>query len=307
VSRAPLSLRAACRLIQAAGRAVEIWCPGIPGCPRFRLHSELTAVALKEKVAAAATGSGDERGLYFGGSRRIGTRTREHHGKWTAERRGFPASARRGAKRALELAEAGEAGGRKRRRAAAGAAAPAAEAGAHAGIVVGVYYASLNRRPNDRHSVSARVTSLPGRALSRACAVQIEDMETEVAGMGEQGRAKAARTEKEAAEWKQLVAQFLRSAGSAKQEVVPHFLFQNTHTVSGLGGGGRTAGYLHVCAEQDLDAAMSYCARPAMQCAQMRELRLVLRVQASQRLTGPCPSRGGGSRRRWARMPSRRT
>ena len=58
-----------------------------------------------------------------------------------------------------------------------------------------------------------------------------------------------------------------------KQEVVPHFLFQNTHTVSGLGGGGRTAGYLHVCAEQDLDAAMSYCARPAMQCAQMRELR----------------------------------
>eukprot|EP01045_Picozoa_sp_COSAG04_P001304 COSAG04_NODE_42_length_32379_cov_41.656691_27_plen_133_part_00 len=71
--------------------------------------------------------------------------------------------------------------------------------------------------------------------------------------MGERSRAK------DAAKFKAMVAQFLRSAGvSTDAEVVRNFLILNTQTVSGLGGGGRSAGYLHVCAPRDLDAAMTY-------------------------------------------------
>ena len=80
-------------------------------------------------------------------------------------------------------------------------------------------------------------------------------METRAAGLSESNRAKA-----DAEEFQLIVTQFLRENAGISDDapVVRDFLFQNTHTVSGLGGGGRSAGYLHVCAAADLDHAKAY-------------------------------------------------
>ncbi len=71
------------------------------------------------------------------------------------------------------------------------------------------------------------------------CIAQIEEMETRAAGLGESNRAKA-----DAEEFQLIVTQFLRENAGISDDapVVRDFLFQNTHTVSGLGGGGRSAG-----------------------------------------------------------------
>ena len=174
-------------------RAVEISFPDIEGSPRFLLHCEIAPEALKAKIAAAAIGTGGEHGLYFGGSRRVGSRTREHYAtKWIEEGRGRKEEVQarqRRAKRSLELSQSGKAeGGAKRQRAqpaapasggqgAQAAAEPAAPAsggqGSKAGILVHVYYSSLNRRPDDRQSVRSplAVQTEPATADHRACAV----------------------------------------------------------------------------------------------------------------------------------------